>query len=96
MGLVSVAIILQAFSNPYDGTIYMRVLTDLEFWATIFALVGLILAERASSVDSDKEITEVNDVKKKKDALIINEVAITLNFACCLLYFVFMPIVYGS
>jgi hypothetical protein len=71
-------------------------LTDLEFYATFFAILGLLLAHRASKVPSDQEILRTVDLKKKKNALIVNEIAIFLNVMCSLMYFVFQPIVQGS
>jgi hypothetical protein len=39
---VCIAIGLQAYSNPSGKPIYLRVLTDLEFYSTIFAVLGLL------------------------------------------------------
>ena len=95
-GLVAVSIILQAVSNPYGSPIYYRVLTDLEFYATILAIAALLQAHKASEVKADCELTRTNDLNKKKNALILNEIAIMLNIACSLGYFIFMPIIYGA
>lgn len=38
----------------------------------------------------------MNDLNKKKTALILNEIAIMLNLACALGFYIFMPIIYGS
>lgn len=96
IALVGVSIGLQAYANTFKEPIYKRVLTDIEFYASILAFVGLIQAHQASKVSSDKKIDRTNDLRKKKRALIINEMAISLNIACSLIYFIFMPIVYGT
>jgi hypothetical protein len=96
MLLVVVSIVFQALANTFKVPIYWRVLTDIEFWATISALLALYYAHRASSVSSDQVIDRTNDLMKKKDALIWNEIAISLNVACSVVYFIFMPIIYGS
>lgn len=95
-GFVAVSIVLQALSNPSGAKIYWRVLTDLEFYATFFAIAGLLMAHRASKIPANADINSTSDLNKKKHALIVNEIAITLNVACSLIYFVFLPIVYGA
>jgi len=47
-------------------------------------------------VPSDADITRTVDLMKKKNALILNEIAIFLNIMCSMMYFVFQPIVNGS
>eukprot|EP00347_Sterkiella_histriomuscorum_P006953 403350807 len=95
-GFVGVSFLLQAISNPSGNPIYLRVLSDLEFYATIFAIAGLLLAHKASAVKADSDLSRTADLNKKKQALIVNEIAIMLNIACSLGYFIFMPIIYGA
>ncbi|CDW90522.1 UNKNOWN [Stylonychia lemnae] len=94
--IVFFCMILQGLSNPSGTAIYKRLFTDLEFYATFFAILGLLMAHRASKVPSDKEIVRTVDLMKKKNALIVNSIAIFLNIFCSLIYFVFQPIVYGA
>ena len=94
--IVFICMILQFLANPTKTAFYYRLLTDVELYATFFAILGLILAHRASKVPSDQEITRTVDLMKKKNALIVNEIAIFLNIMCSLVYFVFQPIVNGS
>ena len=93
--MVTLAFIDLILFDPYDGKIWIRLMCDLELYAGFFAILAIILAHRASAVTGDTQINSVGELKKKKRALIINEIAISLNFAVFLLYFVFLPIVYG-
>lgn len=49
-GFVTIAFALQAVSNPSGNPIYFRVFTDLEFYATIFAIAALLRAHHAAQV----------------------------------------------
>jgi uncharacterized membrane protein len=74
----------------------VRIFTDIELYALFFSCLGLLLAHRASKIPQDAFVDSTKNLWKKKNALIVNEIAMSLNFAVCLLYFVFLPIVYGS
>lgn len=82
--------------DPYEGMILTRLVTDIELYALFFAVLSFIFAHNAARVNSDQQIDKTSDLKKKKNALIINEIAISLNVSVCLIYFVYLPIVYGS
>ena len=98
LGLLPLALasIVFVYFGNNTTAIYIRLICDLDLQATLFALLAVILSLNASKVDSDIKIQFVGSLLRKKRALIANEIAISMNIAVSLIYFVFIPIVYGA
>lgn len=61
---------------------------ELEYYAFYFALISFLYIERLSSV--------TKTTHRRKKAMIITEVAVSLNLACFLMFFIFNPIIFGD
>lgn len=63
-------------------------LGELEYYAFYFALAAFLYIERLNHV--------VKSTERRKKAMIIMEVAVSLNIACFLMFFIFNPIIFGK
>lgn len=98
---ITLSLVVQIVFNTTDPSLpqpslAVRLLCDLEIYALVFGVLAFILAERAARINTDGVLDKTSDLKKKKNALIVNEIAISLNLAVFMIYFVFLPIVYGA
>jgi hypothetical protein len=70
-------------------------LGDIELYTTFFALGAFILSHLASVIENDDKPTGP-EIRKTRNALIFNSIAITINIVVFLLFFILIPITKAS
>ena len=91
--IILVAFVLQLLSK--NVSLPLSLITDIELYTTSSCLVALFYSHYAAKVPHDKT-PSAKDIVTKRNAVIWNSIAITINLVVLITFFIFIPITMAS